>query len=161
MTVLKNEDAIKLFGIEAANGAIVITTRSKKDQIGKLIQEQKDSLLPKGKGINNAVNFKTYNTTSEKGIAITSLNDKPNITLRGLGNRSLPNYNDAVYILDGEKVDKDDVNLVNPNTIQSISILKKDSAITQYGPQAYNGVVIITTKPVKKPDNPDKPVDKN
>ena len=161
MTVLKNEDAIKLFGIEAANGAIVITTRSKKDQIAKLIQEQKDSLLPKGKGINNGVNFKTYNTTSEKGIAITSLNDKPNITLRGLGNRSLPNYNDAVYILDGEKVDKDDVNLVNPNTIQSISILKKDSAITQYGPQAYNGVVIITTKPVKKPDNPDKPVDKN
>lgn len=158
ITVLKNEDAIKLFGIEAANGAVVITTRAKKDQIVKLNPQQKDSILPEEKGINNAINFKADDTTSEKGIAITSLNDKPNITIRGLGNRSSTNYNEAVYIIDGVKVDKDDVTLINPNTIKSISILKKENAITQYGTQAYNGVVIITTKPVKKPDIP---LDKN
>jgi len=157
ITVLKNEDAIKLFGIEAANGAIVIKTRSK-DQIVKLNPEQKDSILPKENDVNNAENFKTYNTTSEKGIAITSLNDKPNIIIRGIGNRTLPDYNDAVYIVDGEKIDKDDVNLINPNTIKSISILKKANAIAQYGPQASNGVVIIITKPLKKPDIP---VDRN
>ena len=161
MTILKNEDAIKLFGIEAIDGAIVITTKSKKTQTDKLNLEQKGSLLPKENNINNPANFKIYNSNLKKGIAIKSLNDKPNITLRGIGNQSLPNYNDAVYILDGQEIEKEAVSWINPNTIQSISILKKEHATAQYGPQAQNGVVIISTKPIKKSNNPDKPVDKN
>ena len=161
VTILRNEDAIKLFGIDAIDGAIVITTKSKKDQTDKLNLEQKYSLLPKENDIYNPSNFKIYNSTSQKGIAIKSLKDKPNITLRGIGSQSLPNYNDAVYILDGQEIEKEAVSWVNPNTIQSISILKKEHAIAQYGPQAHNGVVIISTKPIKKSNNPDKPVDKN
>lgn len=79
-----------------------------------------------------------------------SLNDKPNIILRGLRNQSLPNYNDVIYILDGQEIQKDAMSFINPNTIQSISVLKKEHAIEKYGPQAHNGVVIISTKPVKK-----------
>lgn len=161
MTILRNEDAIKLFGIEAVDGVIVITTKSKKNQTDKLNLEQKDSLLLKENNINNPANLKIYNNTSEKGMAVISLNDKPNITLRGLGNKPLPNFKDAVYILDGQEIEKEAVSWVNPNTIQSISILKKEHAIAKYGPQAYNGVVIINTKPIKKSNNPDKPVDKN
>ena len=67
ITILRNEDAIKLFGIEAIDGAIVITTKSKKNQTDKLNLERKNSPIPKENDINNPSNFKIYNSTSQKG----------------------------------------------------------------------------------------------
>jgi TonB family protein len=49
-----------------------------------------------------------------------------------------------IYILDGKEIK--DLSGVNPNTIESISVLKDESATKLYGPNGNNGVVIITTK---------------
>ncbi|QZE12744.1 TonB-dependent receptor [Halosquirtibacter laminarini] len=62
-----------------------------------------------------------------------------NWNIRGLG---------APYILvDGIPVD---VNKVNPEDIESVSILKDAAAAAIYGSRAPNGVVLITTKKGKK-----------
>ncbi|HEY2583680.1 MAG TPA: TonB family protein [Mucilaginibacter sp.] len=56
-----------------------------------------------------------------------------------------------IYILDGKEIK--DLSGVNPNTIESISVLKDESATKLYGPIGSNGVVIITTKKsLLKPD---------
>ncbi|KQR72256.1 hypothetical protein [Pedobacter sp. Leaf176] len=119
ITILRHDDAIKLFGIEAIDGAIVITTKSMNKQVDKINLEQKNSILPKEKDINSPANFRAYNDTFEKGIAIKSLNGKPNITFRGIDKQFLPNYNDAIYILDGQKIEKEALSWLNPNTIRA------------------------------------------
>jgi len=49
-----------------------------------------------------------------------------------------------LYILDGKEITS--LMTVNPNDIESISVLKDKSAIALYGPKGANGVVIIKTK---------------
>lgn len=52
----------------------------------------------------------------------------------------------ALYIVDGVKVDSTFVNKIDPNQIQSIDVLKNESAKAIYGEQGADGVIVITTK---------------
>ncbi len=64
------------------------------------------------------------------------------ITIRG-GN-SINTTNAPLYVVDGFITDNG--NLINPNDIASIEILKDASAAAIYGSRGGNGVVLITTK---------------
>ncbi|WP_430813817.1 TonB-dependent receptor [Carboxylicivirga sp. RSCT41] len=68
--------------------------------------------------------------------------DAANLSIRGFGN--------ALVIVDGVEAD---INQLDPNSIESISILKDGSAAI-YGSRAGNGVILVTTKR----GNNDKPV---
>jgi TonB-linked SusC/RagA family outer membrane protein len=58
---------------------------------------------------------------------------------------------EPLYVVDGLYMTQNP-NL-NPNDIQSIQVLKDASAASQYGAQAANGVVVITTKQGQQADN--------
>jgi TonB-dependent SusC/RagA subfamily outer membrane receptor len=63
------------------------------------------------------------------------------------GNIKIKNGNDNVlYIIDGKEATSEDINALNPNTIESISVLKDNSAVKLYGEKGKNGVIIIKTK---------------
>ena len=51
-----------------------------------------------------------------------------------------------LFILDGKKIDQKDLKDVDPQTIESISLLKDKAAISLYGEKAKDGVVVITSK---------------
>jgi len=51
----------------------------------------------------------------------------------------------ALIIIDGKKTDID-VNLLNPDKIESLSVLKGDNAVAKYGKEGKHGVIIIVTK---------------
>ncbi|WP_339916329.1 M56 family metallopeptidase [Yeosuana marina] len=51
-----------------------------------------------------------------------------------------------LYILDGKEITTDEMNDINPDKIDSISVLKGESATKKYGDKGKNGVVIITLK---------------
>jgi TonB-dependent starch-binding outer membrane protein SusC len=53
--------------------------------------------------------------------------------------------NDPLYIIDGVPT-TDGINLINPNDIESMQVLKDASSASIYGSRAANGVIIITTK---------------
>ncbi|MEQ9437834.1 MAG: TonB-dependent receptor [Cyclobacteriaceae bacterium] len=53
--------------------------------------------------------------------------------------------NDPLYIIDGVPTTTG-INLINPNDIESMQVLKDASSASIYGSRAANGVVIITTK---------------
>ncbi len=66
---------------------------------------------------------------------------------------SLNASNDPLIVIDGVPVESNDVagsgnylNTINPNDIESISVLKDASATALYGSRASNGVLIVTTK---------------
>lgn len=52
----------------------------------------------------------------------------------------------ALYIVDGVKVDSTFFNKIEPNQIQSINVLKNESAKALYGEEGADGVIVITTK---------------
>ena len=56
-------------------------------------------------------------------------------------------YNNPLIVIDGEIKEKDfDLDLIPADDIESISVLKDNSAIELYGDKAKDGVILITTK---------------
>jgi TonB-dependent SusC/RagA subfamily outer membrane receptor len=51
-----------------------------------------------------------------------------------------------LYILDGKEISFTDLNRLKPQDIESISVLKNQSAIKRYGEKGKNGVIIIHSK---------------
>ncbi|GEM_PF-7115685 len=54
--------------------------------------------------------------------------------------------NDPIYFLDGKITSSSSIKKIDTNNIESISVLKGDSAIKKYGEKAKNGVIEIKTK---------------
>ena len=89
------------------------------------------------------------------GVRITSAGGQPdaapNIRIRG--GASISANNAPLIVIDGVPLDNGGIagvgnplSLINPNDIESFSILKDASATAIYGSRASNGVLIITTK---------------
>ncbi|HEX6432049.1 MAG TPA: TonB-dependent receptor [Niastella sp.] len=72
-----------------------------------------------------------------------------NLNIRGLGTLG---DNTPLIVIDG--ITGGDLNLINPNDIENISILKDAGSAAIYGSRAANGVVLITTKKGKKNERP-------
>lgn len=73
--------------------------------------------------------------------------------IRIRGGASLNASNDPLLVIDGVPVDGNGISgsanllgTINPNDIESISVLKDASATALYGSRASNGVIIVTTK---------------
>jgi TonB-dependent SusC/RagA subfamily outer membrane receptor len=80
----------------------------------------------------------TINASDEKGKKVyTIVRTEKNST-------ELPK--DVLYIMDGKEISEKDMKELSPNMIQSINILKGESAKALYGEKGKNGVVEIKTK---------------
>ena len=73
--------------------------------------------------------------------------------IRIRGGASLTASNDPLYVIDGLAIDNNNLKgasnilaMINPNDIESFTVLKDASATAIYGSRASNGVIIITTK---------------
>ncbi len=82
------------------------------------------------------------------GVEVTAINGKPGqngyIRIRGL--TSINGNNDPLFIVDGVPVNRSVYAAINPNDIESFSILKDAAATSIYGARASAGVVLVTTK---------------
>lgn len=67
-------------------------------------------------------------------------------TIRIRGTRSITASNEPLIVVDGVMDAINDLNDINTDDIQSISVLKDASSTAIYGSRGANGVIIITTK---------------
>ena len=74
--------------------------------------------------------------------------EQMNITIRGVG--SLGAGSDPLYVVDGFAVGTSIGQNLNPNDIESMSILKDAASTAIYGARGSNGVILITTKNAKE-----------
>jgi len=85
------------------------------------------------------------------GVLTTSGSGQPgssaSIVIRGFG--SISANNDPLYVVDGVPYGGA-ISAINPQDIESMTVLKDASASALYGARAANGVVIITTKKGKE-----------
>jgi TonB-dependent SusC/RagA subfamily outer membrane receptor len=118
VSVLKDKSAISIYGEKGKNGVIIITTKKQTEPVaGKDRRRQlEDTLKIRKPGID----------TKGKVVKIGTLNS-------------------ALIIVDGKEVTLS-VEDIKPETIESIDILKSESATSIYGEKGKNGVIIITTK---------------
>jgi len=93
------------------------------------------------------------------GVVITSSGGSPGggATIRIRGGSSLNASNDPLIVIDGVAIDNagvsgqgNSLNTINPNDIESFTVLKDASSTAIYGSRASNGVIIITTKKGKE-----------
>lgn len=90
------------------------------------------------------------------GVQITNSGGSPNAssTIRIRGGASLSASNDPLVVIDGVPMEigggvegqANFMSLINPNDIESMTILKDASSTAIYGSRASNGVILITTK---------------
>ncbi|WPQ62838.1 SusC/RagA family TonB-linked outer membrane protein [Chitinophaga sancti] len=111
------------------------------------------------------VNITTSLAGKVSGLEIrknNTLGGSTNIVLRGA--KSLTGNNQALFVVDGVPIDNSNTNTkdqtegvggydygnaaadINPDDVESVSVLKGAAATALYGSRASNGVVMITTK---------------
>lgn len=96
------------------------------------------------------------------GVMITSSSGQPGAStdIRIRGTSSITAGNSPLYVIDGVAVMTGDqsvtvntsnaIAMINPNDIESITVLKDAAAASVYGSRAANGVILITTKAGKE-----------
>jgi TonB-linked SusC/RagA family outer membrane protein len=82
------------------------------------------------------------------GLAVYNINNSvdPQVKIVLRGYRSLTGNNEALVVLDGMQTTSTVLGTLNPNDIESITILKGGQAATLYGSAGINGAIVITTK---------------
>ncbi len=93
------------------------------------------------------------------GVNVTTNSGTPGggASIRIRGGSSLNASNDPLIVIDGMAMDNQGIKgapnalgMVNPNDIESFTVLKDASATAIYGSRGSNGVIIITTKKGRK-----------
>jgi hypothetical protein len=115
--VIKNEEGIRLYGPRAVNGVVVIT--------------MKNSNLPAP-------------AASNPPLSAADSTVKTNLLARDTLRR--PHLTDPLIYIDGVEASQPHMNVLNPTDIESINVIKGDSAILKYGEKGRNGVILIHMK---------------
>ena len=81
------------------------------------------------------------------GVTATTAEGSPDadVRIRVRGGMSITGDNSPLYIVDGVQVENA-LNVISPQNIQSIDVLKDAAATAIYGARGANGVLVITTK---------------
>ena len=128
--------------------AVVVTTalgiqRQAKD-LGYATTTITNKTLTAGKSVNvqQALNGKV------SGLNISTVNsgvfENSKITIRGI--RSLTGNNQPMLVVDGAPTPLGYLSSIPPDDVASLTVLKSAASAAIYGPDAVNGVIIITTK---------------
>lgn len=82
------------------------------------------------------------------GLDISTASGQPgaNSTVELRGVNSINGNTEPLFILDGVPINEDNFRSLNPNDIESVSVLKDAGATAIYGNRGANGVVVIKTK---------------
>ncbi len=95
------------------------------------------------------------------GVSITPPSGQPGggSQIRIRGGSSLNASNDPLYVIDGVPVDNNGISgasnplsFINPQDIETFTVLKDASAAAIYGARAANGVILVTTKKGRQGD---------
>lgn len=138
------ESSVRQLSEVVVTGALGIKRQSR--ELGTSAQVVSSESLNQGKTVNPLFGL----TSKVAGLRI-NMNDATTGKTEGLvqirlrGSRS---FNDAknnpIYVVDGVPVP--DIGRLNPNDIESITVLKGANAAALYGSEGVNGAIMVTTK---------------
>ena len=121
-------DSVEHYSEKDKNDVIVIT--AKRNRTAAENVQTPDTVIPQTQGriINITMSDETQSSDKEVAVTVDANNSTP------------------LFIIDGKEISSSSINAISPDQIDSMSIVKGESALKIYGEKAKNGVVIITTK---------------
>jgi len=138
---------VKLFIAEASLEAVIVTgynKQSKRDITGAVSTVSADVVA-----MTPVADVGSVLQGRVAGVSVDAQGGPGNVAvvrIRGFGSNG---NNDVLYVIDGVQM-RGGSNLVNPNDIETITVLKDPSTTALYGAQGGNGVIVITTKTGKR-----------
>ena len=140
INVLKDESATEKYGDKGKNGVMEFTMKTSKVDAGFVVTGY-HSEMPADSQEGKATRIRIVGTKGQTNVADTT--KLPRIVVKGVKNEGTS----PLIVIDGvvQPIDMR-VDELNQNQIESISILKDQSAVAIYGDKAKNGVLRITTK---------------
>lgn len=114
---------------EVTGSLVVIDNKTLNQQVGTNILQRLD-------GVTSGLQF-------TKGKVHINSQSKTNISIRGLGTINGPL--DPLIVLDGF-IYEGNIDNINPNDIENITVLKDAAAASIWGARAGNGVIVISSK---------------
>ena len=154
-------------GTKDIEGVVVtaLGIKREKKSLGYATQEVKGEVISDA-GQNNAVSALSGNVAGVQVTSPSTIGGSTRITMRGIS--SVTSENRPLIIVDGVPLDNSNINStntqrgaggldygdasfdINPDDIESVTVLKGGPAAALYGSRAANGVIIYTTKSAKK-----------
>lgn len=164
VNVLKDKTAITAYGEEGKNGVIEITTKNESGipptpaelenvililDGKKISYEQFLHLKPEDiermEALKGESAMARYGEEGKEGILeITTKKGKQNPVVEGVASTA----NGPIYIVDGKK--QLSLDNIDPDNIETVSVLKGKGAIDLYGEEGKNGVILVATKKGKQ-----------
>lgn len=114
---------------ETVGSIVVVDNKMLNQQVGTNILKRLD-------GVTSGLSFSTNKSNSNPQSDL-------NLSIRGLSTINGPL--NPIVVLD-DFIYEGDINNINPNDIESISVLKDAAATSIYGARGANGVIVISTK---------------
>ncbi|ASW75908.1 membrane protein [Chryseobacterium piperi] len=160
----KKSDTVRTQEIEGVVMTALGIKREKK-ALGYASQEVKGDVISDA-GQNNAVSALSGNVAGLQVTAPSTMGGSTRVTMRGIS--SITGDNRPLIIVDGVPLDNSNVNDtntqrggggrdygdasfdINPDDIESVTVLKGGPAAALYGSRAGNGAILYTTKSAKK-----------
>jgi TonB-linked SusC/RagA family outer membrane protein len=148
--------------------SVVVTAlgiKREKKSLGYAAQDVKGDIISEG-GTNNAVSALSGNVAGLQVISPSTMGGSTRVVLRGVG--SVTGENRPLIVIDGIPLDNGNYNTtntqrgaggrdygdasadINPDDIESVTVLKGGPAAALYGSRAGNGAILYTTKSAKK-----------
>lgn len=164
INILKDASAVAVFGEKGKGGVVQITTKkgggveapatgrivvrgmqldNSKVIISDTVQSSGKTILLKSNNLKDA-EFMAKNFDGAGNVVVETKGNgkKSGITFSGSPSGSTP----GLILIDGEKKTKKELDALSPDQIKSVQVLKGESVIKEYGPEAKDGVIKITTK---------------
>lgn len=136
-------------------GDVVVTafgaTQKKETVVGSVQQVKPEALRVPSASISSSFAGRL------SGVIATQSSGQPGANgsdfyIRGIA--TISGAKSPLIVMDGMEISQDDLNHLDPDVIESFSILKDASATAMYGSRGANGVLIITTKSGQDLDKP-------
>ena len=164
INILKDASAVAVFGEKGKGGVVQITTKkgrgveapatgrivvrgmpldNAKVIISDTVQSSGKTILLKSNNLKDA-EFMAKNFDGAGNVVVETKGNgkKSGITFSGSPSGSTP----GLILIDGEKKTKKELDALSPDQIKSVQVLKGESVIKEYGAEAKDGVIKITTK---------------
>lgn len=168
VTVTENNTINVVLSDDAKNLDEVVVTalgiKRQKKELGYAVQDIKGDELNKTITTNIATALSGKVSGVDVSMPATGAGGSTRVIIRGIS--SIGSSNQPLYVVDGIPIDNtglsnensatskwfdgkdngDGISSINPNDIESLSVLKGAAAAALYGSRALNGVILITTK---------------
>ncbi|MDO7174043.1 M56 family metallopeptidase [Mariniflexile sp. AS56] len=141
--IIINNGAISIGNATVAQAHHIVVVSDNDDENEELVDtdpQKKVSIYKFGNNTNTIAKKETIMESQNRDTKEEVTKSKSKVKL------VISETKEPLIMVDEKEITQEDMNTIDPNTIEKVDVLKGDKATNQYGDKGKNGVILITTK---------------